>query len=89
MQPIRKEYIQFLSSHNVDTSWYLEDTFWLDNQIIKVFDTKGNQHKIYRVYISDNSEHIELKKLKSYTSIQELGANNVAKLRFNDKFLQF
>lgn len=41
MQPIFPEYIQFLKSHNCDTDWFCENTFWLDNNIVKAFRRGG------------------------------------------------
>lgn len=41
MQPVYPEFIKFLDSCGCDTSWYQENTFWLDNNIIKAFITGG------------------------------------------------
>ena len=53
MQPIFKEYIQFLKDHDIDIELQ-EGYYWLDNQIIKAYDTKGNIHKIVRLKIDDS-----------------------------------
>jgi hypothetical protein len=42
MQPLYKEYIEYLSSHHIDTSWYKESCLWLDKlNIVKFFDRGG------------------------------------------------
>lgn len=41
MQPIFSEYIQFLKSHGCNTDWFQENTFWLDNNIVKAFKRVG------------------------------------------------
>lgn len=41
MQPIFPEYIQFLKSHDCNTDWFHENTFWLDNNIVKAFRRGG------------------------------------------------
>lgn len=41
MQPIFPEYIQFLKSHNCDVDWFHENTFWLDNNIVKALRRGG------------------------------------------------
>lgn len=41
MQPIFPEYIRFLKDHNCDTEWFRENTFWLDNNIVKAFRRGG------------------------------------------------
>lgn len=56
MQPIFKEYIQFLKDNGVDLP-IEEGYYWLDNQIIKAYDNKGNLHKIARLKI-DNKLNI-------------------------------
>jgi len=53
LQPIFKEYIQFLKDHDIDIELQ-EGYYWLDNQIIKAYDTKGNIHKIVRLKIDDS-----------------------------------
>ena len=59
MQPIFKEYIQFLKDNGVDLP-IEEGYYWLDNQIIKAYDTKGDLHKIARLKI-DNELNITYK----------------------------
>lgn len=56
MNPIFNEYIKFLQDNGVDTEKYnlKEGYYWLDKQIIKAHDNKGNIHKILRLYIDDN-----------------------------------
>ena len=52
MNLIWKEYCKFLSDK---TGLELEEGYyWLDNQIIKVFDKQGNIHKLYRLKIENN-----------------------------------
>ena len=52
MQPIFKEYIQFLKDNGVDLP-IEEGYYWLDNQIIKAYDKSGNLHKLYKIQIDD------------------------------------
>jgi phosphoadenosine phosphosulfate reductase len=59
LQPIFNEYIQFLKDNGVDLP-IEEGYYWLDNQIIKAYDTKGNLHKIARLKI-DNELNITYK----------------------------
>lgn len=54
MQPVFPEYIQFLKSHNCDTNWFRENTFWLDNNIVKAFKRGGQIVSLYRVSVDDN-----------------------------------
>ena len=52
MLPIFKEYSKFLKEKcglNLDEGYY-----WIDNQIVKVFDTNGKLHKLYRLKIDEN-----------------------------------
>ena len=66
MNPIFKEYIQFLNDTTINKDkvpeliQIKEGYFWLDKLIIKVFDKQGNIHKILKVNISDNLKHIKL-----------------------------
>lgn len=53
MNPIYKEYIQFLKDHNIDID-IREGYYWLDNQIIKAYDKQGNLHKLFRLKIDDS-----------------------------------
>ncbi len=73
MNPIYNEYIKFLR----DTSGeklpeFKEGYFWLDKQIIKGFDLQGQEHKFYRVKVSDNLETVEVIKLKNYDNISDI-----------------
>ena len=73
MNPIYNEYIKFLR----DTSGeklpeFKEGYFWLDKQIIKGFDLQGQEHKFYRVKVSDDLESVEVIKLKSYDNISDV-----------------
>lgn len=63
MQPIFPEYIQFLKSHNCDVDWFHENTFWLDNNIVKAFRRGGQVVLLYRVSVDDNL-HLTLTKHK-------------------------
>lgn len=58
MNPIFNEYITFL--RNV-TGEKLEDLregyFWLDNQIIKGFDSGGKIHKFYRIRVDSTMKY--------------------------------
>lgn len=55
MNPIFNEYITFLrDTSGLPLSNLKEGYFWLDRQIIKGFDKKGNIHKFYRINVSDN-----------------------------------
>lgn len=55
MNPIFNEYLTFLrNTSGKQLSELKEGYFWLDNQIIKGFDTQGNLHKFYRIKVSDN-----------------------------------
>lgn len=52
MNPVFKEYIQFLKDKGLD--YPLEEGYyWLDKQIIKCYDNKGDIHKILRLKIDD------------------------------------
>lgn len=53
MNPIYKEYIEFLNNNNINLD-IKEGYYWLDKQIIKAFDDKGQTHKIARIFIDDN-----------------------------------
>lgn len=56
MQPIFPEYINFLRDHDCDVSWFQENTFWLDNNMIKGFLKKkgGQLIPLYRVLVDDD-----------------------------------
>ena len=73
MNPIYNEYIKFLrdtSGENLPD--LIEGYFWLDKQIIKGFDLQGNEHKFYRVKVSDDLKNVEVVKLKNYDNISEV-----------------
>ena len=59
MNPIYKEYCQFLNDMTInkdkvpELEQIREGYFWLDKLIIKAFDKQGNIHKILKVKISD------------------------------------
>jgi 2-hydroxy-3-keto-5-methylthiopentenyl-1-phosphate phosphatase len=53
INPVFKEYIQFLKDNNINYP-LVEGFYWLDNQIIKAFDKKGDLQKILKINISDN-----------------------------------
>lgn len=55
MNLVFKEYIDFLKDNGVDIYKYnlREGCYWLDNQIIKCYDKKGQMHKIVRICIDD------------------------------------
>ena len=50
------DYIKFLKDKNVNTEKYnlREGYYWLDNSIIKAYDTEGKIHKIVRICINDD-----------------------------------
>lgn len=77
MNPIFKEYIQFLNDTSKnkpkELSKIKEGYFWLDKQIIKAFDKQGNIHKILRVNISDDLTYIKLTKPKTgYSNLDNI-----------------
>lgn len=41
MQPIFPEYVQFLKDNGCAVDWFKEETFWLDNNIVKAFRRGG------------------------------------------------
>jgi 3'-phosphoadenosine 5'-phosphosulfate sulfotransferase (PAPS reductase)/FAD synthetase len=53
LNPIFKEYVEFLNNNNVDLKLD-EGYYWLDKQIIKAYDKQGNIHKIARLYVDEN-----------------------------------
>lgn len=65
MNPIYKEYIEFLENKGVDKK-FEEGYYWLDNQIIKAFDTDGNIHKVLRIHVDDDL-NVSFKKYKEET----------------------
>ena len=54
MNPVFKEYLQFLkdTTQDVRINNLQEGFYWLDRQIIKAFDSKGNIHKIVKINVS-------------------------------------
>lgn len=56
MTPVFKEYIKFLKDNKIDVEKYelREGYYWIDNMIIKCFDTNGNIQKILRLKIDDD-----------------------------------
>jgi 3'-phosphoadenosine 5'-phosphosulfate sulfotransferase (PAPS reductase)/FAD synthetase len=54
LQPVYKEYIQFLKSNNVDVSKLKEGYYWIDRQIIRGYDFQGKEYKIMRIKIHDD-----------------------------------
>jgi len=79
LNPIFKEYIQFLNDTTINKDKVPELTqikegyFWLDKLIIKAFDKQGNIHKILKVNISDNLKHIKLTRPKTgYSKLSDI-----------------
>lgn len=79
MNPIFKEYCQFLNDMTINKEEVVElqlikeGYFWLDNSIIKCFDKEGTAHKILRIEISDDLKYIRLKKLKNgYSFLKDI-----------------
>ena len=74
MNPIYDEYITFLRNTSGEKlPDLMEGYFWLDKQIIKGFDLqKGQEHKFYRVKVSDDLKTVEVVKLKNYDNISEV-----------------
>ena len=57
MLPVFKEYIQFLkdvTNNDNQLNDLVEGYYWVDNQIIKSFDKKGNTQKFLRINIDKN-----------------------------------
>lgn len=71
MQPIFPEYIRFLKSHNCNTDWFRENTYWLDNNIVKAFRRGGQVVLLYRVSVDDNL-HLTLSKHKQNKDFDDL-----------------
>jgi 3'-phosphoadenosine 5'-phosphosulfate sulfotransferase (PAPS reductase)/FAD synthetase len=86
LNPIYKEYIQFLKdkTNNSDKLKVLsEGYYWLDNQIIKAFDSNGILHKILKVNIN-NDLSIKLKPYK--TAVPKVVESwNETFIRLNDR----
>ena len=53
MLPVFKEYIQFLNDSGIDMG-LKEGYWWIDNQIIKGFDSDGNIIKFARIHIDND-----------------------------------
>lgn len=88
MNPIFKEYIDFL---NDKTKCFLplqEGYFWLDKSIIKCFDKKGQIHKLYRICV-DNDLNIKIKVPKTgYDKIEDINIASWQELvEINEKHL--
>lgn len=95
MNPIFKEYCKFLKDTvNLELE---EGYYWLDNQIIKVFDKQGNIHKLYRIVVKDdlsisykipNSYDTIIKfDLASWDDVIELHKNHLEELEAESKKL--
>lgn len=70
MNPIFKEYCKFLKEKvNLELE---EGYYWLDNQIIKVFDKQGNVHKLYRITINNKDLSISYKVPNDYSKIEDI-----------------
>jgi len=81
MNPIYDEYITFLRNTSGEKLPNLmEGYFWLDKQIIKGFDLQGQEHKFYRVKVSDDLETVEVVKLKNYDNISEVALSSWKRL---------
>lgn len=69
MNPIFKEYCKFLKDKvNLKLE---EGYYWLDNQIIKAFDKRGNIHKLYKIIINNNDLSMSYVIPKTYDSIKD------------------
>jgi hypothetical protein len=75
---IYNEYLQFLKDNGVDTDKYnlCEGYYWLDNTIIKAYDSNGKLHKILRVHTDDDlnvitTEYAKKKAFPKFESWQE------------------
>lgn len=65
IQPIFKEYIQFLKDHNIDLP-IEEGKYWLDNGLIKAFDKNtGDLYTLYKYKVFDDLS-INITKHKEY-----------------------
>lgn len=77
MQPIYKEYVEFLNSYGLQEflkenkiEWK-DNTYWLDRQIIKGFDKDMKVHKILSIKI-DNSELLHFKSYKKKVNYENM-----------------
>lgn len=95
MNPVFKEYCKFLKDTvNLELE---EGYYWLDNQIIKAFDKRGNIHKLYRIVIADdlsvsykiphNYETIEKLDLASWTDLIEMNHSHLEQIESEAKQL--
>lgn len=86
MLPIFNEYIQFLkdvTNNDNELNVLSEGFYWVDNQIIKAFDIKGNLHKLLKINIAkDLSVTIKPYK-KKYT--REIESWNQTFIRLKDR----
>lgn len=97
MQPVYPEYIRFLNDNGCDTTWFRENTYWIDNNLIKAFMPDGKRVSLYKLYVNDALE-VSLEKHKSNPGdvqfetwtqtiqrmqphIEEIEANSIAKLK--------
>ena len=64
MQPVYQEYIRFLNDNGCDTTWFRENTHWIDNNLIKAFLPNGKIVSLYKLYVNDVLE-VSLEKHKS------------------------
>lgn len=83
MQPVYPEFIKFLDSCGCDTSWYQENTFWLDNNIIKAFITGGQVVCLFRITVDDNL-NLSLKKHRTNKGYAEFESWNETICRNQD-----
>ena len=65
MQPIFKEFIQFLEDKTGRKAGMADATFWLDNGFVKGFTPDGVLHKLYKYKVYDDLS-ISLEKHKDY-----------------------
>ncbi len=75
MLPVFKEYIQFLEEvSGQKLAEIKEGYFWVDKQIIKGFDKKGNIYKFYKINVSDSLINITIEKQpnSTYTGIEKI-----------------
>jgi 3'-phosphoadenosine 5'-phosphosulfate sulfotransferase (PAPS reductase)/FAD synthetase len=83
--PVFKEYIQFLkdkTNNDKELDILSEGYYWVDRQIIKVFDSKGNLHKLLKINI-DKDLNMTIKPYKKpYTG--EIESWNQTYIRLKD-----
>lgn len=89
MLPVFDQYIKFLKDKtNNDNKLTVlsEGCFWIDRQIIRAFDNKGNLHKILKINI-DNDLNLSIKLYKYDTSMNfETWDKTV--IRLNNKLIK-